>query len=152
MKKNLLIFVVLFSLYSCKDKNADLSDFIWLQGKWTGVENEMQFYEVWNAADGNRMSGKGIGVANNDTVFSEEINLEQRGNDLFYTANVSESGSPVDFKFSGYKNDSAVFENPEHDFPQRIVYFHNGDLLYACIDGKQDGEYNKVEFSFRKTH
>ncbi len=30
--------------------------------------------------------------------------------------------------------------------------FTTGDLLYACIDGKQDGEYNKVEFSFRKTH
>ncbi len=144
-----MILVVLATAFGCKDKNVELSDFSWLSGKWSGMQDETQFSEIWKSAEGNSMSGRGIAIANNDTVFSENIRLEQRGDDLFYTVNVSgEDG--VDFKFSGYKNDSAVFENPEHDFPQRIVYFHKGDELYACIDGKQEGAYNKMEFSFQK--
>lgn len=36
--------------------------------------------------------------------------------------------------------DKAVFENPEHDFPQRILYWRDGANLCARIEGTQKGK------------
>ena len=33
-----------------------------------------------------------------------------------------------------------VFENPEHDFPQRIIYTRSEDRLQARIEGDVGGE------------
>ena len=151
MKKYILAAACAAFLFSCKEKTAEISEFAWLEGKWTGMQEGAEFFELWQPASGDKMHGLGGGVMNNDTIFSEEVSIEKREDGLYYTANVSENGAPVSFKFTGYKQDSAVFENPEHDFPQRIVYFKGpADKLYACIDGKQKGAYNKVEFSFTK--
>ena len=150
MKKFFFLFFCL-SLFACSDKKITISDFAWLEGKWTGAADEMAFYEEWQSIDGNSMSGKGGATSGMDTVFSEKLKMEQRGEDLFYIPSVQENGGAVDFKFTGYKNDSIVFENPQHDFPQRIVYFRlPNDKLYACIDGIEKGKYNRIAFSYQK--
>lgn len=138
-------------MISCNNKKPGISEFSWLEGKWAGTMQGTEFFEEWQAIKGNGMDGKGGAVLGEDTVFSEKIKIEQKGKDVFYTATVSENGRPVDFKFTGYKSDSIVFENPEHDFPQRVVYFRHPDgKLYACIDGKKSGAYSRLEFSFVK--
>lgn len=45
----------------------------------------------------------------------------------------------------------AVFENPGHDFPQRIIYslLPDGGLL-AAIEGIRDGGLRRVEFPYRR--
>jgi hypothetical protein len=42
----------------------------------------------------------------------------------------------------------AVFENLEHDFPQRIVYWRQGDRLGASIEGETPEGRSVVEWSF----
>lgn len=151
MKK---IFFLLFciSIFSCGNKKVAISDFSWLEGKWTGTAGQMNFFEEWSSLNGNCMTGKGGAISGGDTVFSESIKIEQRGEDVFYIPSVKENGGAVDFKFTGYKSDSIVFENPQHDFPQRIVYFRLPDnKLYACIDGLNAGKYDRIEFSYQKT-
>lgn len=150
--KNIFLLLFCLSLFSCATNKVIVSDFIWLEGKWTGTAEGMVFYEEWKPLQGNLLDGKGGAIENMDTVFSEKIKIEQRGEDVFYTANVAENSVPVDFKFTGYKNDSIVFENHQHDFPQRVVYFRLPDnKLYACIDGLNAGKYKRVEFSYEKT-
>ncbi len=128
-----------------------ISDFSWLQGKWEGTADGMNFFEEWKPISGNVMNGKGGAISGTDTVFSEKINIEQRGDEIFYIPDVKENAGPVDFKFTGIKADSIVFENPKHDFPQRILYFRlPSDKLYACIDGLEKGKYKRIEFSYQK--
>ena len=44
----------------------------------------------------------------------------------------------------------AVFENPQHDFPQRISYELKGDgTLLAAIEGTKNGKTRRVEFPYR---
>ena len=43
-----------------------------------------------------------------------------------------------------------VFENPEHDFPQRVIYRLQGDRLLASIEGKDEGQARSIEFPFRR--
>lgn len=150
MQKLFFLLICIFSI-SCGNKKVGVSDFTWLQGKWMGSSEEMEFFEQWKPLQGNLLDGQGGAVSGKDTVFSEKIKIEQRGEDIFYTANVQENGGSVDFKFTGYKQDSIVFENLKHDFPQRIVYFRlPNNHLYACIDGLNAGKYSRIEFSYQK--
>ena len=34
----------------------------------------------------------------------------------------------------------AVFANPEHDFPQRVLYWREGESLCAAVEGPMNGE------------
>lgn len=150
--KQLLILVVCLLLISCSGNKITISDFVWLEGKWEGTSEEMSFFEEWSSLNGNSMNGKGGAISGPDTVFSESIKIEQRGEEVFYIPSVKENEGAVDFKFTGYKSDSIVFENPLHDFPQRIVYFRlPNNKLYACIDGLNAGKYERIEFSYEKT-
>lgn len=152
MKKPFLLIAVISMMISCRDEKPSISDFAWLQGKWVGTTDGTDFFEVWQPASGKLMTGKGIGVSDADTLFSEKIQIEQRADELFYTASVSENAGPVDFKFTGYMDDSIIFENPQHDFPQRVIYYRlPNDKLYVCIDGKDKNAYSKIEFSFQKS-
>ena len=45
----------------------------------------------------------------------------------------------------------AVFENPAHDFPQRVIYrLRSGNRLAARIEGMQDGKPAGVDFPMRR--
>ena len=39
-----------------------------------------------------------------------------------------------------------VFENPTHDFPQRIIYWKDGADLRARIEGTQNGKEGSQEW------
>jgi hypothetical protein len=43
------------------------------------------------------------------------------------------------------------FENPKHDFPQRIGYERKGNALLAWIEGTQDGKVRRLEFPYLRT-
>ncbi len=147
----LILFFLCILLFSC-EKKFSISDFSWLQGKWIGTDDGLAFFEKWDSISENMMHGKGGAISGKDTVFSEKLKIEQRGENIFYVPTVKENASPVDFKFMGYKNDSLIFENPLHDFPQRIIYFQlPNNKLYACIDGLKAGKYSRIEFSYQNT-
>ena len=44
-----------------------------------------------------------------------------------------------------------VFENPKHDFPQRIGYERKGNALLAWIEGTQNGKVRRIEFPYLRT-
>jgi uncharacterized protein DUF6265 len=151
MKKLILFISAVTLLASCKNEKPSISDLTWLEGKWVGTSQGLKFFEEWQPLKGNLLAGAGWALSDQDTVFFEKVRIEQRGEDLFYIASVDGNDGDVDFKFTGYKNDSMVFENPKHDFPQRVVYFRNPDgKLYACVDGKDKGTFTRIEFSYQK--
>lgn len=46
----------------------------------------------------------------------------------------------------------AEFENPEHDFPERIRYERTGaDTMQATVEGERGGRPARIEFRFRRT-
>ncbi|UPT68721.1 MAG: DUF6265 family protein [Sphingobacteriales bacterium JAD_PAG50586_3] len=84
-----------------------------------------------------------------DTVFSEQIRMEQHGSDLFYMPTVADQngGKPVVFKASLHNKKQLIFENPLHDFPQKISYSHpTKDSLVAEISGTEKGQIKSQKF------
>src|SRR6202007_1922331 len=46
--------------------------------------------------------------------------------------------------------DTVMFENLEHDFPQRVGYRRAGSALTAWIEGTQDGNIRRIDFSYHR--
>ena len=58
----------------------------------------------------------------------------------------------TEFKLTSLKGGEAIFENPEHDFPKKIVYARQPDgSLLAAIEGPgRDGKPRRVEYPFKR--
>jgi len=139
-------------LVACQAEKTDLNSFQWLKGDWKAQFSDTSyFFEKWTMANDTSWTGIGGMVVNSDTIFAEQILVHQQKNDFYYRANVSENNGGVDFKYLGLINDSAVFENKAHDFPQQIVYYYKTpNRLYAHIAGFDKGKYRKEVFELQK--
>ena len=87
------------------------------------------------------MIGKSYMVEGSDTTMLETVNLIKEGDDIFYipVAFGQNDDKPVRFKLTGVNGTAYTFENPDHDFPKRIVYdFIGADTLHAYIDDGTD--------------
>ncbi len=150
--------LLLFILNSCSPQvdsfhNNSIESLHWLIGSWKTVSENTTTYEIWLKANDSILIGKSFAIKLQDTVFSETIAIKKIGNDLFYIPTVSNqnNGQPVQFKFIEFKNGEFIFENKEHDFPNRIIYKNpQPDFLSARIEGKRNGKFLKADFNFVK--
>ena len=83
-----------------------------------------QRIEIWTKKDSNTLSGSGLKVNGQDTIILENLILSYKDDAYWYIPTVPDQndGQPVPFKMTKYDALEVTFENPEHDFPQRIVY------------------------------
>jgi hypothetical protein len=44
----------------------------------------------------------------------------------------------------------AIFENPSHDFPQKIIYRVEGTTLFARVEGNNKGKAMGFDFKMSK--
>jgi hypothetical protein len=90
---------------------------------------------MWMAPSGNVMLGASRTVSGGTTREFEFLRLSVRGDTLVYTA-IPSGQQQTDFKSVGSGASPLVFENPAHDFPQRIIYRRSSaDSLVARIEG-----------------
>ena len=79
----------------------------------------------------------------------ELVLIKEQSGRLAYEAHPSGQPSAT-FLSTTASESSVVFENPEHDFPQRVGYRREGsDSLYAWIEGDQGGKPAKMEFRLK---
>lgn len=81
-----------------------------------------------------------------DTVFIEKLKILEKEGHWYYVADVSHNSAPVYFKMTSADGSGFVCENPEHDFPKKITYRLDGDIINASISaGKKE-----IPFRFRR--
>ena len=101
------------------------------------------------APRGNSMLGISRTVHGDDLVAYELVVVREQGDQLVYHAHPS--GQPsAEFVSRTVTEESIVFENLQHDFPQRIGYERQGAALLAWIEGTQEGEVRRIEFPYRR--
>ncbi len=79
----------------------------------------------------------------------QKLRLLYRSGRFVYLARVSgqNSGNPVSFRLVPGTGNRLVFENPYHDFPQRIIYHHfAADSLVAIVEGTDKGNERRETF------
>jgi Domain of unknown function (DUF6265) len=128
-----------------------ISELSWITGDWqTAPGGRAQIEEHWTAVAGASMIGVSRTVVGEKTAEFEYLRIEQRADgNIYYVAHPKARCPGTDFKLTRSSATEAVFENPEHDFPKRIIYRKTGDdSLTASIDG---GEGTKsMAFAFKK--
>jgi len=106
-----------------------------LTGSWLMQSPGMTFLEKWEKK-GSYHAGAMYIIRKRDTSAVENIRLLEIEGNYYYEATTAgqNGGKAVKFKLVSYSPEKWVFENPEHDYPQRIVYtFTASDSLVASI-------------------
>lgn len=146
----LAAFLTLLLVTNASTQTPTLADISWISGDWQTVPGgRAQIEEHWTQAAGATMMGVSRTVAGEKTVEFEYLRIEQRADGIYYVAHPKARCPGTDFKLTRASATEAVFENPQHDFPKRIIYRKGGDdSLTASIDG---GEGTKaMSFAFRR--
>jgi hypothetical protein len=127
---------------------AVIGDLNWLEGAWvgtrsTGASNE----ERWSPPRGGAMLAVTRSVNTSGKIFAfEYLRIVERDGGLVYIAQPG-GKTPTEFVLTELVNNRAVFENPRHDYPKRIVYelSPNGSLN-ATIGYTKGGTPRRFEF------
>jgi len=143
------VVVLTFALtigFSPLVESATVKELAWLAGCWASVGAEAGSGEQWMEPAGGTLLGVNRSVKGSKTVAHEfmQIRETERG-EIEFIANPS-GQSEAAFSLVSLSEREVVFENPDHDFPQRIIYRLEGDVLEGRIEGTVKGELKAIDF------
>lgn len=150
MKQILLVMLFTGTVASAQDRPHSMEQLRWISGCWENRSETRLSQEYWLPPVGDAMLGVNRLVRDGKLRFYEFLRIRQIGDSILYI--VKPSGQKeASFTLIEVSDSLAVFENPEHDFPQRIVYQLNGDgTLAARIEGMQNGKERVENFPYRR--
>jgi hypothetical protein len=123
-----------------------LSDISWLAGCWSGKMGAALYEECWTSSSAGLMQGSGRMTEGGRILMREHMTIESDGPKVMlyvlnYGAKLAADQPVVGFALVEQKSDRLVFENPQHDYPQRISYIRlkdgNAVARIETIDGKR---------------
>jgi hypothetical protein len=122
----------------------------WLAGCWEARSATRVVEEQWMRPRGGSLLGMSRTVAADSTVAHELMRVVERGGRLVFEAHPS-GQAPAEFPAVEAGPERAVFADPAHDFPQRIVYRRAGaDSLVARVEGERDGTTRGIDFRYAR--
>jgi hypothetical protein len=127
---------------------ATLADLKWLEGNWSGTRTSgASIEERWSPAKGGAMLAVSRSVNTRGQMFAfEYLRIVERDGGLVYIAQPN-GAAPTEFVLSELTAKRAVFDNPRHDYPKRIVYeLFEGGTLTATIGFLKGGTPGKFEY------
>ena len=153
MKKYLLgisCVILLSAGIGAQENSPEMWKLGFISGCWKGGDKGMTLEEQWTRPAGQSMLGVGRTIRDGKTEFYEFLQIRERSDGIFYIAEPN-GGKAVSFKLVKVNDSQAIFENPEHDFPQRIVYQRTIDgSILASLEGTESGKAKRVEFAMKR--
>jgi hypothetical protein len=122
----------------------------WMAGCWEQAAGPRVIEEQWMRPRAGLMLGVSRTVVGDSLREYEQVALFQRGGHLIYAARPARQ-APAEFTSIAVSDSAVTFENPTHDFPQRIIYRRRGaDSLIARVEGMGGGELRGRDFAYRR--
>jgi hypothetical protein len=122
----------------------------WMAGNWRGEQGGTSIEEWWTSPRGGLMLGLHRDVFPTGEAFFEYLRIEETQDGLVYMA--SPKGRPaVPFRLEKLEPQRAVFSKPDHDYPQRIIYWLEDAELHARIEGDTPEGAKSSEWVYRKS-
>jgi uncharacterized protein DUF6265 len=124
-----------------------------LAGVWKMGSGAKSFYEQWHWVSSEEIAGKSYKLKERDTIVFESTRIRSEAGQTNYLSQVKNQngGKEIPFKLLTAANQTLVFENPTHDFPQRIIYqFITADSLHAWIEGNHDGKKEREDYFYSR--
>lgn len=128
------------ALRAAGHEEATLAELAWLAGAWQGGEGSTVRLEHWTAAAGGMMLGVHLDVLASGKSAYEFLRIVETAEGIVYFAAPGGRYPATPFPLVELGERRAVFANPEHDFPKRLVYWIAEDgALHAHAQG-DDGQ------------
>jgi hypothetical protein len=131
--------------------NDRLQKLSWMIGTWEMKTPDGSVVEQWTKPTDTSWRGVSYMLSGGDTTFLESITLNYEEDHLQYIPAVTNQngGQGVSFAEKSFSDSLVVFENLNHDFPQRIIYKRISDTsILAAIEGVQNGQNRREEFAY----
>ncbi|WP_262071332.1 DUF6265 family protein [Stenotrophomonas sp. Marseille-Q5258] len=126
---------------------SDLAPLAWLAGCWARDGADAGSGEQWSTPAGGTMFGIGRTVKGGRTVGFEFMQLRRQDDGALAFIAWPGGQDRTAFRAIRISAEEARFENPDNDFPQRVIYHRDGDTrLLARIEGAADDPGRAVDF------
>ena len=145
------MWLVLAASWMTSSQAADLALPAWLAGCWAQERGERGSIEMWMPPAGGAMLGMSRTIRDGKAAAHEFMQIRVASNALVFIALPS---SQREATFTAVRNADReiVFENLEHDFPQRIIYRRTGaETLSARVEGMREGKLRGIDYAFKRT-
>ncbi|MCG3125915.1 MAG: hypothetical protein CHACPFDD_00742 [Phycisphaerae bacterium] len=128
-------------------ESAAAADLAWMSGAWSMTRGGATVEEFWSQPAGGTLFGFSRTIRGDKTVEFEFLRIESIDGRLHYVAQPG-GRAPTRFRLTRLTAArEAVFENPEHDAPQKITYQRRGETeLHARVEGGMPA----LEFAYRR--
>ena len=153
MFQKITLLALLAVVVSCQKKDAAEKDKIkiadWLIGNWENTSPDGILTENWQKLNDSTFSAASYLIKGKDTIHFESVVLAQKGETLTYLATVKgqNDNKPVAFTSTNETENKLIFENPQHDYPQKITYTKGANnTLTTEVTGKLEGKVTTERF------
>ncbi len=129
---------------------AAVDDLSWMAGAWTQTdERGVTTRETWLAPLNGAMAGVGQTTRPGGRTSFEFMSITTEAAGPTFTARI-EGQTPTPFVLKPGEPGVAVFENLDHDFPQRVIYRRCGEDLCGRIEGVVAGQARSVDWRYER--
>lgn len=124
----------------------------WISGCWQSENKEKKssVSESWTPVAGESMLGVSRTIRGGKLADFEYLRIVQDDKGIFYIAKPKANPEETSFKLTKLSGTEAIFENPAHDFPQKIIYRVEGTTLIARVEGNNKGKPMGFDFKMSK--
>lgn len=149
-----LILLALFASTLPADtspEQASIATLAWLSGSWGGTQDGVTSEEHWTSPAGSGLVGMHKDVTAGKMSGFEFLRIEVDTRQRICYVSMPGGKAPTSFCAVEFGERRVVFENKEHDFPQRILYWLTADgRLHARIEGPLDGRETAMEWTWSR--
>lgn len=141
-RKLIVLLIALLALSGTGQAQKATTEFDMVRSILTGdwkVDGKDDF-ESWNYA-GQSLTGRGFKLKDGAEVVTERLEIREIEGSVYYLATVANQndGATIRFRLTESSPDRLQFENPDHDFPKKLIYRRNGpDKLSVDVLGTGD--------------
>ena len=128
---------------------APSTDLAWLAGDWRRCKEGEIVEERWLGPRGDLLVGVNLTTSASGKASYENLRIARECDGWVLWASPM-GRTPVPFRMVESGTARAVFANPGHVFPARIVYWRDGEDLLARIEGTLRDKPAAVEWRFAK--
>jgi hypothetical protein len=120
-----------------------------MTGAWHGSFGGTVVDEQWTNAEGGLMLATSRTVSPKGKTSFEFLRIAKRNGSLVYLA-MPQARPETAFPLKTMTDSRVVFENLQHDFPQRIIYWRDGAKLCGRVEGIVHGKVEGEEWCWNR--
>ncbi len=135
-----------------QNKVTSIADLNGMAGCWERKDaaKKLLVSEQWMSPAGTSIFGMGRTVKSGKTVDYEFMRIEQRDDGIYFVAQPKANAEETAFKLIRSTLNEFVFENKEHDFPQRVIYKLQEAKMTGRVEGTMNGKERGIDFPYVK--